>query len=113
MKNLISQTRAASAALIFGTLVISGAHANEVETKGTNESKEISEIVEEFSLVEISEEVMLLDERPSKVVFFDAENQLILETSDDKIHDYNVEVMLRTADLVLEFDGVKYYYLNR
>ena len=40
MKNLISQTRAAGAALILGTLVISGAaYADEVETKGTNESK--------------------------------------------------------------------------
>lgn len=112
MKNLFNQTRLTGAALAFGLLSITTSGFANPSIVTDNKVAVEEEILEEFSFVEISEETLLVDQRPEKVMFFDGENELVYETEVKGGFEFQVEVLLRKSDLLMEFDGVKFYRLS-
>lgn len=110
MKNLSNHFRVgllttAIATSIFGSAVISRAESS--ETEGS------PELLEEFSIVEFEQDIVLIDDRPSKVMFYDAQNNLKMEATEKEFDNGEVQKLLRKSDLLFEFDGVKYYYTNQ
>ncbi len=101
----------------LGLLTISSTGFAATTTGKDNKTVATEEVLEDFSFIEISqelflEEIFLEDGRPEKIMFFDDANELVYETENTEKHEFQVQVLLRRSDLVLEFDGVKYYRVN-
>lgn len=114
MKNSQNQSRITGYSIIL-TLSLLVASIPSFSTPNTGKdyaATVLDAAVEEFSFIEISEEKFLVDERPEMIMFFDDENELVYKIEDQKEREFQVEILLRKSDLLMEFDGVKYYHVN-
>ncbi len=111
MKNLFSRAQIVGATTALGLFVVAGTGLASSSPNKDNKTSSEEELIEEFSFVEIAEENILLDERPEKMMFFDQNNALVFETI-GKTVEFKVEILLRKSDLLLEFEGTKFYRLN-
>ena len=110
MKNLVNQSGVAGSVMLGLALIIFSSFTSPIA--GEKESAALEAALEQYTVAEVEEELLFVDSSPEKIVFIDGMNVPVYESDKNEEFTLEVQKLIRQSDLIMEFDGVKYYRLN-